>query len=85
VNTSGERVVLGLQAENDGFEISNAAAEPLIVVEKAVVATDVPKESLGHGCLPPEQPVTAARTASEPGDVGAPFRKVLAGGSTVQR
>jgi len=57
VHTSGECVVLSLEAEYDGFEISDSAAEPLIVVEEANVASDVPKESLGHGCSPPEQPV----------------------------
>ena len=49
VDTSGECVVLSLEAEHDGFEISDSAAEPLIVVEEASVASDVPKESLGHG------------------------------------
>lgn len=43
-----ERVVLRLEPQHDRLKVCDPASEPLVLVEEARVASDIPKESLGH-------------------------------------
>ena len=43
-----KRVVLRLEPQHDRLEVCDPTSETLVLVEEAGIASDIPKESLGH-------------------------------------